>query len=563
MGKGKRMKIVLLVIIAVVSLLWPAVAMAQQADLVNDGSIEVKYFHGGSPGFGSKLNWISRSNAVTITMQVYSDAWGPDTLSDTFKVGSVTEGVYRYGTTGDYADIIVTRYDLRPGVNRISLRASGYPSETLTITYQDLPEIDGQYLGEMKNGKLEAFQKAVSLNFPKTVYLYVYNNNSREPVTDQSLRLEVVRTPEQLDTVVAQGLERPDERRAFVSPVFHVGGADNQAAFSEPGTITLAFAPQVSTLAADTISIGYKEDLSSQWTWIGGVTDARKHTITAPFKGMGYYAVFNATRGFAEFDMPDTLFAADDGTHPVDLRWSRQYVETLWAKGIMTGGYDTLDDTKYTKYEFGLAYKKGGEKVKEVPVARGEFAAMMVKGIGWPLVPEPANGKRTFDDTYDSSKGYLSAITYDTDGVVDKVYAADDYAHDPNHYADSLTQYLETAARNGMINGYPVDNNDDDIPDAYAFRPEDTLTRQEAATIIARTMNLKLETDQAKVDAALQKQFSDASSIGEWARPYVLAAAKTGYFEGYGSGTFGPNDKLTRSQAAKLVYLVMKEMKKI
>lgn len=548
MRRVKSLPMGLLVVFAVVSLLWPAAARAQSAELVKDSTVDVEYYQPGEAGvkpIGSELNWISRSNAVSITMQVYSDAWD----SGTFKVGSVTEDVYRYGTTENYADIRVPRYDLRPGENRISLRARGYSSETLTITYQDLPEPSGQYLGEMKNGKLDAFQKAVTLDFPRTVYLYVYNNNYREPVTDQGLRLEVLRVPEQPDSSVQSGLKRPDEAHAYASPVFYVTGLDNSAAFSESGTITLAFAPQVSTLAADTISIGYKPDLNSDWTWIGGVTDARKHTITAPFKGMGYYAVFNATRGFAEFDM------AGVGE---TVRWSRQYVETLWAKGIMESA-DTITDASgnIVNTEFGLVYLNSEGKATEVPIARGEFAAMMVKGTGWPIVPEPANGKLTFGDTYDSTNGYLSAIEYNTGGVAKQVYHSS--------YGDSLTQYIETAARNGMINGYPVDTSSppDGIPDAYDFRPADTLNRAEAATIIARVMNLKVETDPAKVDATLQKQFSDASSIGEWARPYVLAAAKTGYFEGYGDGKFGPNDELTRAQAAKLVYLVMKELKKI
>src|SRR5699024_2770006 len=48
-------------------------------------------------------------------------------------------------------------------------------------------------------------------------------------------------------------------------------------------------------------------------------------------------------------------------------------------------------------------------------------------------------------------------------------------------------------------------------------------------------------------------QFSDSRSMGNWSRGYITAIANAGVMNGYPDGRFGPQDNLTRGQAALLL----------
>jgi hypothetical protein len=142
---------------------------------------------------------------------------------------------------------------------------------------------------------------------------------------------------------------------------------------------------------------------------------------------------------------------------------------------------------------------------------------------------------------------------------------------------DNLGKYgpwIETAARNGLVNGFPPGGPDE----RPKFRAKETLTREQAAAILARAAGLTLSDDPNAVDQALSRAFTDAADIPPWARPYVLAAYRAKYIEGVPVTTpegktvyrFYPVDpegnpiyNLTRAQAAKLVYFLAKKNKKL
>lgn len=80
-----------------------------------------------------------------------------------------------------------------------------------------------------------------------------------------------------------------------------------------------------------------------------------------------------------------------------------------------------------------------------------------------------------------------------------------------------------------------------------SFRPDETLTRAQAATMIACMMGfsgLKGKTE-----------FTDCQ--GHWAEGAIAFCASEGIVSGYGDGTFGPNDTLTGSQWAVMVIGAM------
>lgn len=80
-----------------------------------------------------------------------------------------------------------------------------------------------------------------------------------------------------------------------------------------------------------------------------------------------------------------------------------------------------------------------------------------------------------------------------------------------------------------------------------SFRPEGTLTRAQAATMIACMMGfsgLKGKTE-----------FTDCQ--GHWAEGAIAFCASEGIVSGYGDGTFGPNDTLTGSQWAVMLVAAL------
>ena len=114
--------------------------------------------------------------------------------------------------------------------------------------------------------------------------------------------------------------------------------------------------------------------------------------------------------------------------------------------------------------------------------------------------------------------------------------------------------------RTGEIPFTDVENTDwyaDDVSIAYQigymegtsaslFSPMASITREEAAVILARVLAMQPEVGE-------NTQFSDSRSMGNWSRGYITAIADAGVMNGYPDGRFGPQDNLTRGQAALLL----------
>lgn len=193
----------------------------------------------------------------------------------------------------------------------------------------------------------------------------------------------------------------------------------------------------------------------------------------------------------------------------VQHSYARNYMEALYSKGIMKA---TDPDTAFGANQY---------------ITRGEFVTAIVKALEIPL---NYNGTKHFIDVSTS----LNSIT-------------DDSLYD--------FRYIETAARAGFVRG----------TQPQVFSAADNITRQDAAVIIASATNLKLETDNTKVDAGLQKIFKDYASIDRYARASVLAVAKKGYINGSAIDStdtskgynFEPTAKMLRADTAAILARVM------
>jgi len=98
---------------------------------------------------------------------------------------------------------------------------------------------------------------------------------------------------------------------------------------------------------------------------------------------------------------------------------------------------------------------------------------------------------------------------------------------------------IATATAHNIISGY----------DENTFGPDDLITREQAAVIIARAAKLEAGTDELN--------FTDSQAISPWAKPGVAAAFKGGFITGYPDGSFKPQGNTSRAEAVSLILKVI------
>ena len=76
--------------------------------------------------------------------------------------------------------------------------------------------------------------------------------------------------------------------------------------------------------------------------------------------------------------------------------------------------------------------------------------------------------------------------------------------------------------------------------------PADTITREAAMTILARTIS-------AQSDSAALEAFSDVNRVSSWAKPALTAMVEKEIINGI-NGQLQPQGKVTRAQVAKMLY---------
>lgn len=186
-------------------------------------------------------------------------------------------------------------------------------------------------------------------------------------------------------------------------------------------------------------------------------------------------------------------------------KWAADVLKAMYSKGFMNAA-------RYM--EFGA----------DDYITRGEYAQLMVKALQLPLNYDNRN---TFVDVQPRS-AYGNFWEY---------------------------KYVETAARAGIVQG---------VQDRI-FAPNQPLTRDQAAVMIARALELKLPANDERLDARLRKEFTDVDSISYYARPSVMAVYNKKIMLGEPTVTsggdesyrFNPKALLTRAEAAAIAVRVM------
>ncbi len=106
-----------------------------------------------------------------------------------------------------------------------------------------------------------------------------------------------------------------------------------------------------------------------------------------------------------------------------------------------------------------------------------------------------------------------------------------------NPYYDAIY----SLAKDGVVNGIKQDDG------SFAFKPEDTITRAEVATLIA----IALVKDESLLTSTTDK-FPDVS-LDHWANKYIAYAVQTSIVAGNDDGTFRPANPVTYGEVCKML----------
>lgn len=78
------------------------------------------------------------------------------------------------------------------------------------------------------------------------------------------------------------------------------------------------------------------------------------------------------------------------------------------------------------------------------------------------------------------------------------------------------------------------------------FRPDNPITRAEAATIFAKALGLEISKNSQTIYRDVQSD--------NWAAGYIETVTNAGLFTGYGNGEFRPGDYITRAEMAAVIF---------
>ncbi|MCL6603436.1 MAG: glycosyl hydrolase 53 family protein [Paenibacillus sp.] len=92
---------------------------------------------------------------------------------------------------------------------------------------------------------------------------------------------------------------------------------------------------------------------------------------------------------------------------------------------------------------------------------------------------------------------------------------------------------------------------------ANRFEPNSPITREEMAKLTVQAVTI-LKNSAGTGDQGKSTSFSDADQASAWAKPYVQRVSELGLMSGRESGRFVPKAKVTRAEAAQIIWRMLK-----
>lgn len=436
------------------------------------------------------------------------------------------------------------------------VRANSTISDTIDVYYASAVQIDTQYMAEKVATKYSVFNKALELNFPKGTIMKGFTSSGAAKYYPNTKLLFGIADP--ADGVV--------ERKNDYGNIINVTGSDDR---TEGGGGQLVIPQDLALRFTSTVSTNNFSRVSDIYWLSGGLGEdgvnietngVTPHFVDASGK-TGYFTQYSQTRKIVpsqrgeltltfnssivdEVGSTITVFRYTDAgkweniggevdtkkhtiTVPFDefgyytvMKLRRGFVDITnhpWGRNIMNGLYSKGFMTNLRADAFGA----------DDLTTRGEFATLLVKSLSIPL-------------NYDANKQTFFDI------VPQAVSATWDFKH------------IETAARAGIVTG---------LSDGF-FGPDQALTREQAAVMIARALKLKMSLNDSKLLATLSKSFVDTSNMDFYSRPAIEAVSKAKIMEGSAVTVtgqkkpvynFNPKGKLTRAEAGKITVALLQK----
>ncbi|OUS75525.1 hypothetical protein B1748_16825 [Paenibacillus sp. MY03] len=227
------------------------------------------------------------------------------------------------------------------------------------------------------------------------------------------------------------------------------------------------------------------------------LTDKELAGLDRDMAGVYYLNGREAVYMGGTFNGNEVIFNTTHFSSYAILEYRKTFADTdnHWAKGFISKlaarhAIEGVDGTRF---------------LPDNAVTRADFAVVAVKALGFfKLVP----GSPKFSDV-----------------ASDKYYAA----------------YVHKAHELGLVTGFDG-----------RFRPEETITREEAAVILMRLHDY-LNKDKAEVSD--EDAFTDIADASHWARSAIADAKALRFVSGKGGGRFDPQADVTRAEIAKMIWL--------
>ncbi|MBU7005857.1 S-layer homology domain-containing protein [Phosphitispora fastidiosa] len=145
--------------------------------------------------------------------------------------------------------------------------------------------------------------------------------------------------------------------------------------------------------------------------------------------------------------------------------------------------------------------------------------------------------EKNFEPARSITRAELVALMARTLGLKQDVSEFAEFKDVPSNkwYAAEVT----AAVQAGLIKGYGDGR----------FGPDDMITREQLAVIIANAMELEAE--------GAQLSFSDRDNVSSWAADGIAAAAGQGLVTGFPAGDFRPRGQATRAQCAVVIHRML------
>ncbi|OKP85582.1 S-layer homology domain-containing protein [Paenibacillus sp. P32E] len=436
------------------------------------------------------------------------------------------------------------------------VRAAATINDTITVYYASAVQVDTQFMAEKVAAKYSVFNKGLELSFPKGTLMKGNTSSGAAKYYPDTKLLFGIADP--VDGVV----ERKNDYGNTINVDADARTPGGQSTLLIPSDLVLRFNSTVETNNFSRVSDIY---------WISGGLGEKGTKGTALYKpatnGIAPYSVegnftqIEAERKIVPTQRGDltltfspnivdevgstiTVYRYTDSgqweniggevdtkkhtiTVPFDqfgyytvMKLRRGYTDITnhpWARNLLNGLYSKGIMKNLRFDQFGA----------DDTTTRGEFATLLVKGLNIPLSYN--NSQQTFFDI-----------------VPEAVSTTWDFKH------------IETAARAGIVTG---------LSDGF-FGPDQPLTREQAAVMIARALKLKMALNDAKLLTTLTKSFVDSGSMDFYSRPAIDAVSKAKIMEGSAvtiTGqtkpvyNFNPKGKLTRAEAGKIAVALFQK----